>query len=125
MALNEQLRHLRYHCDTPGVACFWSNGQRLPTLLGDRSTLFTSCDTFQDFLAQINKKNKNMLFRCRSTKAALFRTQLRQFLFPLFVPIFLIYRGFTPKRKNKSRNLNTYSGLKLIKQEVTVSLFKI
>jgi len=44
---------------------FWSNGQRLPMLLGDRSSLFTNRDTFQDFFSAKIKKNKNMLFRCR------------------------------------------------------------
>ena len=49
---------------------------------------------------------------------ALFQTQLRQFLFPLFVPIFLIYTQSMPKRKNKSRVLNTYAKPKLVKQQV-------
>ena len=106
-------------CDTTGVACFWSNEPQIPMLLRDRSSLFTFCDTFQDFLAQKIKKNKNNLFRYRSLQAALFQTQLRQFLFLLSVPIFLIYKGIMPNRKNKSRNLNTYSKPKLIKQEAT------
>jgi len=87
-------------------------------LLGDRSSLFTNRDTFQDFFSAKIKKIKICSLGV-AILSCLISDTIEAGFFLLFVPIFLIYIGPMPKRKNKSRNLNTYSKPKLIKQEVT------
>ena len=66
----------RYPCDTPGIAVLKSIKGLIPMLLGDRTGLFSPCDTFPDFLAQNKIKIKKTSVGI-AVFIALFRTQLR------------------------------------------------